>query len=434
MIRQNLLIPTRRCITASRLHHVKFHNNAPGQSNLEQNTATQIPYSLVGRVPLAPQSMKQLESGDIGSMQSKVKGNVNFTALVLHRDTFTCERILTNDPTRHERTNLTLHEVLADLKELKQHGKTSTEEIRKLKKHEETSTEEIRKLKKHEETSTEEIRKLEKHEETPTEEIRKLEKHEETPKEKFQTLEEKFQKVENDKRRRHAGEVVNMRDQLARLVLSAKENKQRKQQVHDPKEMKDTKDDRNWFAHEIDLDTTFEQMALYNQFDICSITVFGETQNKIKELLTWDKDGECEVYNIFNEHGAAWHNQFANTCIEPFNKWLSAIYALKEIESAMLENPFSYFEARIQKQKDGIKEAIREWKETFMTDKSKRGKRTRKCRELIRKDYTDRGLMDQIRAALLRGVTLVEGSGESENIEENRKNEESKNNEESKEN
>ncbi|KAF7948549.1 uncharacterized protein EAE97_003960 [Botrytis byssoidea] len=369
----------RRCIvTASRLHHVKIHNNAPGQSNLEQNTATQIPYSLVGRVPLAPQSMKQLESGDIGPMQSKVKGNVNFTALVLHRDTFTCERILTNDPTRHERTNLTLYEVLADLKELKQHKETSKEE--------------------------------------------------------FQTLKAKFQKVENDKRRRHAGEVVNMRDRLARLVLSAKEDKQRKLQVRDPKDMKDTKHDRNRFAHEIDLDTTLEQMALYNQFDICSITVFGETQNNIKELLTWDKDGECEVYNIFNEHGAAWHHQFANTCIEPFNKWLSAIYALKEIESAMLENPSSYFEARIQKQKDGIKEAIREWKETFMTDNSKRGKRTRKCRELIRKDYTDRGLKDQIRAALLRGVTLVEGSGESENIEENRKNEESKNNEESKEN
>ncbi|THV50495.1 hypothetical protein BGAL_0148g00190 [Botrytis galanthina] len=212
-----------------------------------------------------------------------------------------------------------------------------------------------------------------------------------------------------------------MRNNLARLV-------------HDPKDMKDTKDVRNWFAHEIDLDTTFEQMALYNQFDICSITVFGQTQNKIKELLTWDKDGECEVYNIFNEHGEAWHNQFANTCIEPFNKWLSAIYALKGTESAMLENPFSYFEARIQKQKDGIKEAIREWNETFMTDKSKRGESTRTCRKLIKKDYIDRGLMDQIRAALLRGVTLVEGSGESENIEENRKNEEIKNNEESKEN
>ncbi|TGO59045.1 hypothetical protein BOTNAR_0170g00220 [Botryotinia narcissicola] len=391
MIRQNLLISailTRRCIvTAPRLHHVKFHNNAPGQSNLEQNTATTIPYSLVGRVPLAPQSIKQLESGDIGSTQSKIKGNVNFTALVLHRDTFTCERILTNDPTRHERTNLTLHGVLADLKELKQHKKTSTEEIRKLKQHKKTSTEEIRKLKKYEKTSTEETRKL-----------------------------------KNDKKRRHAGEVVNMRDRLARLVLSTNENKQRKQQVHDPKDMKDTKDVRNQFAHEIDLNTTFEQMALYNQFDICSITVFGETQNKIKELLTWDKDGECEVYNIFNERGEAWHNQFANTCIEPFNKWLSVIYALKETEPAMLENPFSYFEAHIQKQKDGIKEAIREWNETFMTDKSKRGKRTGKCRELIRKDYIDRGLMDQIRAALLCGVTLVEGSGESENNEESKEN------------
>ncbi|KAF7897096.1 hypothetical protein EAF00_005324 [Botryotinia globosa] len=329
--------------------------------------------------------MKQLESGDIGSMQSKIKGNVDLTALVLHRDTFTCERILTNDPTRHERTNLTLHGVLADLKDLKQFKKTSTEEIRKLKQFKKTSTEEIWKLK-------------------------------------------------NDKKRRHAGEVVNMRDRLAELVLSAKENKQRKQQVHDPEDMKDTKDDRNRFAHQIDLDTTLEQMALYNQFDICSITVFGETQNNIKELLTWDKDGECEVYNIFNEHGEAWHHQFANTCIEPFNKWLSAIYALKETESAMLENPFSYFEARIQKQKDGIKEAIRKWNETFMTDKSKRGKRTGEFRELIRKDYIDRGLMDQIRAALLRGVILVEGSGESENIEGNRKNEESKNNEESKEN
>ncbi|ATZ54079.1 hypothetical protein BCIN_10g01010 [Botrytis cinerea B05.10] len=235
-------------------------------------------------------------------------------------------------------------------------------------------------------------------------------------------LEVRIENLEDDKKRRHAGEVVNIREKLARLVLCHKINKQRKQQLDDPKDIKAMKEDRNSLAHEIDLYTTLEQMATHpGHFDICSITVFGETQNKIRELLTWDEDRECNVYNIFNERGDAWHNQFANTCIEPFNKWLSAIYALKRTESAMLENPSSYLENSIQKQKDVIKESIREWKETFLMDKSKEGLATWVCQEAIKKDYKDRGLIDRIEAALLKRVVLT---GKCKKIEETEETEE----------
>ncbi|KAF7949204.1 hypothetical protein EAE96_008371 [Botrytis aclada] len=244
----------------------------------------------------------------------------------------------------------------------------------------------------------------------------------------------RIRKLENDKKRRYAGEVFYVRNQLARSVLSPEEFKQCKQQVHDLKDVSAIKEVRDHFAHEIDLDTTLEQIAAHpDQFEICSSSVFGETWNNIQELLTWDEDGECEVYNIFNQRGEAWHNQFANTCIVPFNKWLSAIYALKETESAILEKPSFSFTTRIQKQKGGIKEAIREWNETFMADKSKRGKKAGTCQELIRKDYTDRGLMDQIRATLLHGVVVVEESEKSKRIEKNKKSKKSKKNEESKE-
>ncbi|TGO57117.1 hypothetical protein BCON_0069g00110 [Botryotinia convoluta] len=395
---------TRRCIaTTWRLHHVKFHNNAQSQSNLEQNTATGIPYSLVGRVPLGPQNMKQLESGDISLMQSKIRENVNVTALVLHTDTFTDEKILTNDPTHHESKNLTIKEMLAK------------------------SDARMQKVEQKNQILSEEIQQLKYDNKTLKEEIRNLKEDNQNLKYDNRNLKEEIQNLKDDKKRRHAGEVVNIRDRLAQLVLSSEENEQRKQQVHDQKDMKANKEVRNSLAHEINLDTTLEQMAIYpDQFDICSITVFGETQNKIRELLTWDKDRECKVYNIFNERGEAWHNQFAKTCIEPFNKWLSAIYALKETESAMLENPSSWFETHIQKQKDGIKEAIREWKETFIMDKSKRGKRTGTCRELIRKDYRDRGLMDHIRATLLHGVVLVKESEKNKKKEESKKNKEGK--------
>ncbi|TEY80418.1 hypothetical protein BOTCAL_0038g00160 [Botryotinia calthae] len=228
----------------------------------------------------------------------------------------------------------------------------------------------------------------------------------------------RIENLEDDKKRRHAGEVVNIREKLARLVLIQEKDKQRKQQLDDPKDIKAMKEDRNPLAHEIDLYTTLEQMATHpDQFDICSITVFGETQDKIRELLAWDEDRECDVYNVFNERGEAWHNQFANTCIEPFNKWLSAIYALKLTKPAMLENPSFYLENPIQKQKDGIKKAIRKWKETFLMDKSQGGNATHVCQQAIRKDYEDRGLIDRIEAALLQGVVLI---GKCKEIEESK--------------
>ncbi|TGO38089.1 hypothetical protein BHYA_0082g00320 [Botrytis hyacinthi] len=328
--------------------------------NLEQNTAAQMPYYIGGKVPLDPQDAKQLKSGDTGSMQLKTRKIVNATGLVLHTDTFTNERILTNDPTHHEIKNPSIKDMMADW------------DAR--------------------------IQKLEQFKEISSEETRKSEA-------KIESLEIEIQKLKDDKKRRHAGEVINIRDNLAKLFLSSKQNKRRKQREHDPKDMKAIKEVRNQLAHEIDLDTTLEQIAIYpDQFDICSINVFGETQNKIREMLTWDKDRECRVYIIFNEHGEAWYIEFANTCIQPFKKWLSAMHTLKETESAMLENPFQHCETPIQEQKDRIKEAIREWNETFMMDKSKRGKSTKICPRLIKKDYQDRELMAVVRASLLRLV------------------------------
>ena len=310
--------------------------------------------------------MKELES-DISLIQSKIRETVNVTPLVLHMDTFTCEKILTNDPTRHERKNVTIHELRAERQEFRREIQISRQDNKDLL-------------------------------------------------ERTLKLELRIENLEDDKKRRHAGEVVNIRENLARLVLCHEINKQRKQQLDDPKDIKAMKEDRNSLAHEIDLYTTLEQMATHpGHFDICSITVFGETQNKIRELLTWDKDRECNAYNIFNEHGEAWHSQFADTCIEPFNKWLSAIHALKRTESAMLENPSSYLENPIQRQKDVIKEAIREWKETFLMDKSKGRMATRVCQKAIKNDYKNRGLIDRIEAALLKGVVLT---GKCKNIEE----------------
>ncbi|CCD49543.1 hypothetical protein BofuT4_P099200.1 [Botrytis cinerea T4] len=441
MIRQNLsisAISTRRCVaTTWRWHCAKFHSNTQNQFNVEQDveqkTTPQVPYRLVGRVPLGSQNMKELES-DIILIQSKIRETVNVTPLVLHMDAFTCEKILTNDPTRHERKIVTIHEMQAERQEIKQAIQESKQESQILRqtlsKERQTAWKDRQAALKERQTAWKDRLAALKERQTASKEGQTASKERQTASKERQTawkerqqsrhdekdllertlkeLELRVENLEDDKRRRHVGEVVNIREKLALLVLCHEINKQRKQQLDDPKDIKAMKEDRNSLAYEIDLYTTLEQMATHpGHFDICSITVFGETQNKIQELLTWDKDRECNVYNIFNEHGDAWHSQFANTCIEPFNKWLSAIHALKRTESAMLESPSSYLENPIQKQKDVIKEAIREWKETFLMDKSEGGMATRVCQKAIKKDYKDRGLIDRIEAALLKGVVLT---------------------------
>ncbi|KAF5870374.1 uncharacterized protein Bfra_009758 [Botrytis fragariae] len=330
-----------------------YKSQTPQDSQRKQTDAI---YHLLGSISLNDEDIKLFGEDCVESIKPKVKKQVDMMKLVGHRDTLTHEKIITNNPSLHEKKNLTFKETLeemrADTKETKRVLDQTIESL------------EIEKMK-----------------------IEGLER------EKIK-IERKIERLEREKVSRYEGETANMRRQLWIIACTKKDPKQ---QIPEPMWMKSARKRRNHLAHQTDLETVMKLADDYPKvYDILLETVYGVPKNEIKLLLDADKTGGNQVYNILNDRGSAFHNRYANTCVEPFNLWLSAVRSLQETQSATAKKPSSDYESCVQKQKAEVQKSIREWDAAFKVDKLKRDTKTKKCQRMIYKDYEDRDLFPRI--------------------------------------
>ncbi|KAM0133713.1 hypothetical protein ACHAP3_005841 [Botrytis cinerea] len=330
-----------------------FHN-AHRQADLKhQTTQTNVAYHLLGNISLSHEDFKLFGKGHLKSIKPKVKEQVNRMELIRHADTITHEKIITNNPTLYDKKNLTFKKKIdgmeADIEELKR----VSEESKRV--------------------SDQTIERLERDK----------------------------KKTYREKKQRYIGETVNMRNRLIQMTSSRLHLQQ--QQQNEPKWMADARKERNYSAHETDLNTVL-MLAHENPgfFDILFDTIYGVPKNEIKLLLDADKTGENQVYNILDDRGSAFHNHYANTCVKPFNSWLSAVRDLQDIQSATMNKASSDHEIYVRKQKSEVKKLVREWDAAFKVDEAKRDTKTKECQKIIWEDYLDRGLPPLIKESIGR--------------------------------
>ena len=198
----------------------------------------------------------------------------------------------------------------------------------------------------------------------------------------------------------HAG-VISIRNQLVHVFLSST------QQLDNPIDIPVSVAYQDELYDHINLVTTINKADLYPAyFDICVDTVFGAPKNLISRLLEWDKTREYQVYRIFGDHGETWHRGFANTCPKPFKTWLSSIICLEKYGSAISNNPPPDLEILIQDQKEQVKNAIQEWRETYTNDRANWGEKRAECQKIIEEDYVERELIPRIKEGLFHDIEL----------------------------
>ncbi|TGO31452.1 hypothetical protein BHYA_0760g00010 [Botrytis hyacinthi] len=300
---------------------------------------TDVPYHLVGSIHLSHEDIGLFGKGRFESISPKLKEQVDVMKLVEHRDTITHEKMITNNPSLHEKKNLAFEKNIkrmkADIEELKRVLNQTIE-----------------------------------------------------------SLEREKMKTEIEKASRYEGETVNMRKKLWIMMCIMEASKQK---ISEPPWMKIYRKKRNQSAHLTDLETMMKLADKYpDYFDILLDAIYGAPKNGIKVLIDADKTGGNQVYRILSDRGSAFHNHYANTCIKPFNLWLSALHGLRNIQSATADKSFSDHESCVQKQKAEVQKLIREWDAAFDVDKSKWDTNTRKCREMIYTDYKDRDLLPRL--------------------------------------
>ncbi|KAF7916430.1 uncharacterized protein EAE98_010729 [Botrytis deweyae] len=315
--------------------------------------------------------------------------------LVGHRDTITHEKIITNNPSLHEKKNLTFDEKMKELKadfgELKRALEADIGELKR------ASEADIRDLK-GEKVRTERLERVLETEKVKTE---RLERVLETEKVKTERLERvletekvKTERLERDKMLRYEGETVNMRKRLWEMT---RDNTDSTQKIYESTSMKTARKQRSRSAHQTDLDTVMKLADKDPQsYDILLDAIYGASKKDIKLLIDADKTGGNQVYNILNDRGSAFHNHYANTCIKPFNLWLSVVRGLQSIQSNTANKPSSDHESCVRTQKAKVQESIREWDAALEVDKSKRDTNTKTCQREILKDYEDRDLIPYI--------------------------------------
>lgn len=301
---------------------------------------TDVAYHLLGNISLGHEDFKLFGKDHLKSIKPKVKEQVDRMELIRHSDTITHEKIITNNPSLYDEKNLTFKEKIdwmeADIKELK---RVSAELKR----------------------------------------------------EKVKTYREKKQG--------YIGETVSMRNRLIRMTSSRVPLQQ--QQQNEPKWMVIARKKRNYSAHEPDLNTVLMLACEYPEFfDILFDTIYGVPKNETKLLLDADKTGENQVYNILDDRGSAFHNHYADTCVKPFNSWLSAVRGLQDIQSTTMNKASSGHKICVRKQKSEVQKLVREWDAAFKEDEAKRDTGTKKCQKIIWEDYLDRGLLPLIKESI----------------------------------
>lgn len=292
--------------------------------------------------------------------------------LVRHTDTITHEKIITNNPSLDNILNLAFEKKMegmeADIEELKRGTEESKRDIELLK----IDTEELKR-------DSEESKRV-------SDQI-------------IERLERDKKKTYREKKQGYIGETVSMRNRLIRMTSSRVPLQQ--QQQNEPKWMAIARKKRNYSAHEPDLNTVLMLACEYPDFfDILFDTIYGVPKNETKLLLDADKTGENQVYNILDDRGSAFHNHYADTCVKPFNSWLSAVRGLQDIQSATMNKASSDHKSCVRKQKSEVQKLVREWDTAFKEDEAKRDTGNKKCQKIIWEDYLDRGLLPLIKESI----------------------------------
>ncbi|KAF7890916.1 uncharacterized protein EAF01_010725 [Botrytis porri] len=332
-----------------------------------QRKQTDVVYHLLGNIPLNNEDIELFGKGTFKSIKPKVKEQVDMMELVGHRDTITHEKIITNNPSLHEKKNLMFEERVKDMK-------ADIEELKRTSEGSKRTSEELKR-------ALEEWKRASEESKIVAEESKIV-------------ADQRIEMLEREKQKRYEGETANMRKQLWRMVFAKKEHKQK---ISEPEWMKIARKGRNHLAHQTDLGAVMKLADDHPEFyDILLDTMYGVPKHEIKLLLEADKAGENQVYNILNDRGTAFHNRYANACVEPFNSWLSAVRSLRDIQSATTKKSFFDYESCVQKQRAEVRKSIRKWDAAFKVDKLKRDNRTKKCQEIIYKDYEDRNLLPLI--------------------------------------
>lgn len=262
--------------------------------------------------------------------------------LVDHRDTITHEKIITNNPSLHEKKNLTFEEKMNIMKADNEKSRRDFNQAMK----------------------------------------------------RLDLCLLKTEILETEKASRYEGETVAMRNKLWKMAFNMESTSQKRSV---PSWMDNIRKTRNQSAHLTDLATVMKLADKYpDYFDILLDTIYGAPKDEIKLLVDEDNTGKNQVYKILNDRGSAFHNQYANTCIDPFNLWLSAVRSLQHIQSATADKSSSDHESSVQKHNAEVQKLIREWDAAFDVDKLKWGTNTEECRELIYSDYRDRDLLPRM--------------------------------------
>ncbi|TGO43535.1 hypothetical protein BOTNAR_2744g00010 [Botryotinia narcissicola] len=317
---------------------------------------TDVNYHLLGSIPLGHEDLGLFGKSRFESINSKVKEQIDMMELVDHRDTITHEKIITNNPILHEKKNLTFEEKINSMRADIEKSKRDSEESKR---------------------DSEESRR----------DLNQV-------MERLDLCLLKTERLEIEKASRYEGETINMRKKLWKMACIMESTRQK---ISVPSWMENIRKRRNQSAHLTDLATVMKLADKYpDYFDILLDTIYGASKSEIKLLICADKTGENQVYRILNDRGSAFHNQYANTCIKPFNFWLSAVRGLQNIQSATADKSSSVHESCVQKQKAEVQKLIREWDAAFDVDKLKWDTNTEKCRELIYSDYRDRDLLPRM--------------------------------------
>ncbi|KAF7955885.1 hypothetical protein EAE96_004807 [Botrytis aclada] len=186
----------------------------------------------------------------------------------------------------------------------------------------------------------------------------------------LQEMKNEIKILQDYRDREYLAGVVSIRNQLAQMFLSSTQIAQRKSQAANPIDVRINVYDQDEIAYDVNLATTINLANRHpDYYDICVDTVFGAPKDLINQLRDWDPTGEYQVYDIFSDHGEAWHEGFANTCPKPFETWLSSIICLQNYESAISHDTSPDLEILLQDQKEKVKKSIQEWKEAYFNDR-----------------------------------------------------------------
>ncbi|KAF7887793.1 hypothetical protein EAF00_010087 [Botryotinia globosa] len=323
--------------------HLAQTPQIPYSAKINFADQTDVKYHLLGSIPLGHKDLGLFGKGRFESINSKVKEQIDMMELVDHRDTITHEKIITNNPILHEKKNLTFEEKLNSMKAASEESKRDLGQAM----------------------------------------------------ERLDLCLLRVKRLETEKVSRYEGETINMRQKLWKMACIMENTRQK---ISVPSWMETIRKRRNQAAHLTDLATVMMLADEYpDYFDILLDTIYGAPKSEISLLIRADKTDEDQVYRILNERGSAFHNYYANTCINPFNLWLSAVRGLQKLQSATANKPpSSDHESSVQNQKAEVQKSIREWDAAFGVDRLKMGTNIKECRKIIYTDYKSRDLLPRM--------------------------------------